>query len=64
MAYDHDRVRYPMYFDDNYGSLEQMPLTPKSLSATQSLREGLSVWAAAPPGFIPYAAISETSSNC
>ena len=52
MAYDHDRVRYPMYFDDNYGSLEQMPLTPKSLSATQSLREGLSVWAAAPPGSI------------
>jgi Effector-associated domain 1 len=51
-AYDHDRVRYPMYFDDNYGRLEQLPLTPKSLSATQSLREELSVWASAPPGSI------------
>jgi hypothetical protein len=51
-AYDHDRARYPMYYEDNYGSLEQLPLTPKSLSATQSLREGLSVWASAPPGSI------------
>jgi hypothetical protein len=48
-AYSHDQDRYPMYFCDNFGALEALPLTPKFQSATQFLRNDLSAWASDPP---------------